>query len=282
MCLIAFAIGVSERLPLVIAANRDEFLNRPTQPLARWHTPGGQEIISGRDLIAGGTWLGMTPGGRVAFLTNVREPEPRAAPWSRGMLLTRWFESRSNVEEFSGLLEHDAHQYGAFNLVVGDLQEGAWMWLTNRSKEARGCEARLLAPGIYGLSNAALDTPWPKTVALKKALEAALLDPDSTHSPSDAWQTTLWAALASRARASLSGLPSTGISQPREVALSSAFVEMPEHGYGTRSSTVLKAQQTIGAPLNTTLRIDIKEKTHQHPLTDAVPVTTTLTFDLEF
>ena len=93
MCLIAFAIGASKRWPLVIASNRDEFVDRPTLPLDWWKTACGQEIISGRDLRAGGTWLGMTPAGRVAFLTNVREAAPKVALSSRGELVNWWGQS---------------------------------------------------------------------------------------------------------------------------------------------------------------------------------------------
>ncbi|MDQ3060701.1 MAG: NRDE family protein [Pseudomonadota bacterium] len=117
MCLIAFAIGVSQRWPLVIAANRDEYLDRPTLALSRWRTASGQEIVSGRDLRAGGTWLGMTPGGRVAFLTNVRGPAAQAAPRSRGELVTRWLETTQDAEGFVSTLAQTGALYGGFNLV---------------------------------------------------------------------------------------------------------------------------------------------------------------------
>ena len=118
MCLIAFAIGASQRWPLVVASNRDEFLDRPTLPLARWHTDAGTEIISGRDLRAGGTWLGLTPGGRLAMLTNVRGPASLTGEKSRGELVTRWLDSGVGAGSFAAQI--DAAAYGGFNLVLGD------------------------------------------------------------------------------------------------------------------------------------------------------------------
>jgi uncharacterized protein with NRDE domain len=122
MCLVAFAIGASARWPLVIAANRDEFLERPTLPLARWKTASGQEIISGRDLRAGGTWMGITPAGRIAFFTNVRQAQPDAAPRSRGELVTRWLEGSGDAPGFVAALEDKGAAFGGFNLVLGDLR----------------------------------------------------------------------------------------------------------------------------------------------------------------
>ena len=104
MCLIAFAINASARWPLVIASNRDEFLDRPTLPLNDWKTASDQRILSGRDLRAGGTWLGATPDGRVAFVTNVRQAQPQAAARSRGELVTRWLESRLDGASFAAAL----------------------------------------------------------------------------------------------------------------------------------------------------------------------------------
>lgn len=255
MCLIAFAIGASERWPLVIAANRDEFLDRPTQPLKRWRTDAGHEVISGRDLRAGGTWLGVSPAGRVAMLTNVREARPTAEEQSRGGLVTRWLEGEMDAGQF--MRQTDSAAYGPFNLVLGDFQTAAWQWLTNRA-DAPGWHAQALGPGIYGLSNGALDTPWPKTLALKQALEAALAAPDP-----NTLHTTLWSALQDRQRASADKLPNTGVPLALEHALSSAFVDFPEHGYGTRCSTVLAASASES---RSALSWDvlIQETTHTH------------------
>lgn len=273
MCLIAFAIGASQRWPLVVASNRDEFLDRPTLPLDRWQTTSGQEVISGRDLRAGGTWLGMTPAGRVAFLTNVREASPKAAPFSRGELVTRWLEGHSDAAAFSVLLEKDKHQYGGFNLVLGDVQRNDWTWMTNRLLASlSGWHSETLAPGIYGLSNAALDTPWPKTLALKNALKASLQKADKANLQHDSWQGPLWAALGNRERAPSHSLPTTGVPDAMEAALSSAFVDFPEHGYGTRSSTVLVASESF--------QIDMTEQTHLRSPADEIEAFSRISFDL--
>ena len=196
MCLIAFAINASARWPLVVASNRDEFYDRPTQPLAQWQTTSGQEIISGRDARAGGTWLGASLEGRVAFLTNVREPGRAPGLSSRGELITHWLEGRGPAEEFTARLVKSAAGYSGFNLILGDFQCSAWTWLTNRSTaSASGWHAQQLPAGVYGLSNVSLDTPWPKTIELKRVLSAAFLQAKTN----DDLQELLWLALARRA-----------------------------------------------------------------------------------
>ncbi len=271
MCLIAFAINASARWPLVIAANRDEFLNRPTLPLARWQTASGQDIISGRDLRAGGTWLGITPGGRVAFLTNVREGQPQAMPRSRGELVTRWLEATGDAKEFALALGKEAAAYGGFNLVLGDFQRNAWTWVTNQSASASAASAlhvQALQPGVYGLSNAALDTPWPKTTALKSVLAAALAADDLMADAPEpqALQAPLWTALANRERAPREHLPATGVPVALEEALSSAFVDFPECAYGTRSSTVLLASAQDSDEGGRRWDVRLEERTHWHHL----------------
>ena len=261
MCLVAFAINSSARWPLVIAANRDEFLNRPTLPLARWHSASGQEIIAGRDLRGGGTWLGISPGGRVAFLTNVREAQPPAASGSRGELVTRWLESSADAGDFARALEQDCAAYGGFNLVLGDFQRNAWTWLTNRHGAASTLDLQALAPGVYGLSNAALNTPWPKTTALQRVLADAL-SAQADAPATEALQARLWTALACRDRAPHEQLPATGVPLAMEEALSSAFVEFPEHRYGTRSSTVLLASAHESRMDVRRWDIQVLERTH--------------------
>ena len=256
MCLIAFAIGASARWPLVIAANRDEFLDRPTLPLARWKSDAGTEIISGRDIRAGGTWMGLTAGGRIAMLTNVRGPASLTGDRSRGELVTRWLESEVDAAGF--MAQIDAQAYGGFNLVLGDFNNGAWHWLSN--KPGPGLESRALQPGIYGLSNGGLDTPWPKTLGLKKALYSAL-----SASGEDALESELMAALSDRRRAGREDLPSTGVPLALEEALSSAFVDFPEHAYGTRCSTVL-----VACAMTEGWDLAVQEATHAH-LADDTP-----------
>ncbi|MDB5965202.1 MAG: hypothetical protein JWQ72_1702 [Polaromonas sp.] len=270
MCLIAFAIQACERWPVVIASNRDEFFHRPSLPLARWQGPAGHTVVSGRDALAGGSWLGINTAGRVAFLTNVRAgPASSAAtyPKSRGELVTRWLDGDVDLPAF--LRNTAAGDYAGFNLVLGDWTSGHWAWASNRPDPAAGAESvlpgngqlytRTLGPGIYGLSNASLDTPWPKTVALKDALAETLLaasDSICTDFPED----RLWAALASRAPAVSQSLTADGMTL-LERGLSSAFVEMPERDYGTRSSTLLVAGMTNSRKL----RVRVQEKTYQRP-----------------
>lgn len=254
MCLIAFAIGASARWPLVIAANRDEFLDRPTLPLARWTSDAGTEFFSGRDIRAGGTWMGLTAAGRIAMLTNVRGPASLTGDKSRGELVTHWLGS--DVDAAAFMAQIDAQAYGGFNLVVGDFHGGAWHWLSN--KPGPGLESRVLSPGIYGLSNGALDTPWPKTLGLKKALHSALAASDEA-----ALEAELMAALRDRRRAGREDLPSTGVPLALEEALSSAFVDFPEHGYGTRCSTVLVAS-AAGEDWN----LALQEVTHAYGADD--------------
>ena len=266
MCLLVLAIGACARWPLVIAANRDEHRLRPTLPLTTWTTDAGDTLMSGRDLRAGGTWLGSTPGGRVALLTNVREAEPSTGRLSRGDLPLHWLTGRMDATTF--LAQHDPLAYGGCNLLIGDFQRGQWAWASNRESTPNGAnpphisstsswQNRLLTPGVYGLSNALLDTPWPKTLALKAAMHTALTRAQSSGNETDLSQ-PLWAALARRERAPLHELPQTGVSAELEHALSSAHVDIPERDYGTRCSTLMWIDGNAG-PEN--LKATLWEKT---------------------
>ena len=275
MCLAAFAINTSARWPLVIASNRDEFFDRPALPLAQWQTAAGQCIISGRDVLAGGTWLGMTPAGRVALLTNVREPaasSKQTAAKSRGELVMRWLESALDAEQF--MAQTDSSAYGGFNLVLGDFQTGRWNWLSNRRFAAAGgfaahrpepikWQSLALVPGIYGLSNAALDTPWTKTVGLKAALANALEANKGTSSAG--LEADLWRALTDRSQAVPRELPDTGVPSDIEKVLSSAFVADASRGYGTRCSTLLIASAPANTEQSTRWSIRLDENTYMRP-----------------
>ncbi|MES2511459.1 MAG: NRDE family protein [Pseudomonadota bacterium] len=264
MCLIAFAINASSQWPLVVASNRDESFERPTLPLQRWETPSGQTVVSGRDVHAGGTWLGTTPGGRIAFLTNVRERpvDKKTAPRSRGDLVIAWLQSQETATDFMSRIE--PADYGPFNLVVGDWSTGGWTWMSNRpdgaseSANTVGWRSRALPPGLYGLSNAALDTPWPKTLALKQALNEGLRSAAAKNSTT-AMESPLWQALASRQQADAELLPQTGVPLEMERALSSAFVHAPERAYGTRCSTLLFAESDVG--MGAPLKLRVQEQT---------------------
>lgn len=256
MCLIAFALNTRDDCPLLVASNRDEFWARPTQALSRWTLADGTAVYGGRDLQAGGTWLGFSEAGRVAMLTNVRSATPDVAPRSRGELVTRWLAGDTVTPDWQTLLgESCSRDYGGFNLVLGHLYEGGWTWLSNRSAHSPPAATALplsngwvgcaLPPGIYGLSNAGLDTPWPKTRRLKQVVAHALQvwSPDG-EPKADAvkagpgWRALLEAALLDRRPAAEHELPSTGVPWDREQQLSSAFVHIPEAAYGTRSSLI--------------------------------------------
>jgi uncharacterized protein with NRDE domain len=196
--------------------------------------------------------MGITPAGRIAFLTNVRQAQPEAAPRSRGELVTRWLDGAGDAADFVAALQDQGAAFGGFNLVLGDLRRKAWTWVTNKYEGAPALHAQDLTPGLYGLSNAGLDTPWPKTLELKRVLAAAL----QSGNGSEGLQ-KLWTALGSRQRALPADLPHTGVPPELEEALSSAFVEVPGRGYGTRCSTVLLATAS-GSGWN----IELEERTH--------------------
>lgn len=257
MCLIAFAIGAHPSCPLLLASNRDEFFDRPTQPLHRWpDAPSG--IWAGRDQRDGGTWLGVSEAGRVALLTNVRSAQPGPGARSRGELATSWLLGNADVDAFAASLDPIA--YGGFNLVLGDLSGGGWTWLCNRDPGAphtdhapAALHRQDLSPGVYGVSNAALDTPWPKTLRLKTALAQAVnaLDTDKD------WLPPLQAALADDQPWRPDDLPDTGVPADWERALSSPFVRAPDRGYGTRSSLVMRVHAGPSGH-----RADLHEWTH--------------------
>jgi uncharacterized protein with NRDE domain len=223
MCLILFALDAHPRWRLVVAANRDEFFARPTAPAEWW--ADAPEVLAGRDLRDGGTWMGITRAGRFAAVTNYREPNRYTvgAP-SRGKLVADFLLGGSSSEAYAGDLLRRGQAFNGFNLLVGDAD--GLVWLSNRSEEMRRID-----PGVHGLSNHLLDTPWPKVVRGKEDLHRALAGSD------DALESALFASLALRDPAPDAALPSTGIEMQRERALSAAFIVSPE--YGTRASTVL-------------------------------------------
>jgi uncharacterized protein with NRDE domain len=235
VCLIALALGQHPRFPLVIAANRDEFTARPAAPLQWWpEADGGRAILAGRDLESGGTWLGLSNAGRLAMLTNVREPQrtdPRAT--SRGHLVPQWLSTDESFERF--WQRTLGSTYNGFNLIAADVQRGEWHWASNRSATSRA-----LPDGVYAVSNALLDTAWPKTAALKHALRKVLDDVQASPGACAAdLAERLFSALSDRQGASDSNLPSTGVSLALERVLSSAFICKEDGSYGTRCSTVI-------------------------------------------
>lgn len=229
MCLILIAWQAHPEYPLVVAANRDEFFARRTAAADFW--TDAPDILAGRDLEAGGTWLGVTRTGRFAALTNYRDPaRNRNGTPSRGELVSRFLAGRQSGPAYLAELETTTDRYNGFNLVFGDTH-GLWCFSNCGEGERR------LSPGIYGLSNHLLDTPWPKVVRGKSALGMALKALPEVG--------PLFELLRDDRIAPDEALPRTGVSLEWERLLSAAFIRMP--GYGTRSSTALLVNSQHGA-----------------------------------
>ena len=228
MCLILFAYRCHPRYELVVAANRDEYYDRATAPLAFWDD--APNILAGRDLKEGGTWLGITRGGRFAAITNYRDPGQfmPAAP-SRGQLVSDFLRSGEPASAYLARLMPLANTYNGFNLLLGD--GGELHYFSNRANRP----PQSLAPGLYGLSNHLLDTPWPKLARGREALRDLLIS-ESGFTPTD-----LMRLLCDRAPAPESEVPRTGLTLDWEIRLSPIFIATPE--YGTRSSTVMVVDQ---------------------------------------
>jgi uncharacterized protein with NRDE domain len=223
MCLIVFAWHAHPAFPLVLGANRDEFLDRPTQPAAFW--PEQPDLLAGRDLRSGGTWLGVTRCGRIAAVTNFRQgAATRTNARSRGLLVSDFLVADRPPEHQLALVAAERSRYDGFNLLAGNRQE-------LRHFSNRGGDPAPVSPGVHGLSNALLDTPWPKVERAKAAL-ARLLERGR-----DRLLEGVLTLLADQARPPDHALPSTGVSIEWERCLSPVFIVSP--GYGTRSSTVL-------------------------------------------
>jgi uncharacterized protein with NRDE domain len=221
MCLILVAWRIHPDYPLVVAANRDEYFARPTARAAFWKD--APQVLAGRDLEAGGAWMGVTRAARFAALTNFRDPaQNRGGAPSRGGLVAQFLLGDELPQAYLERIAPYGGRCNGYNLLVGD-GDALW-WSSNM-----GGSPRRLAPGVYGISNHLLDTPWPKVGAGKTALAGAL---DSL--PDDA---ALFALLRDDGIHPDEQLPQTGVTLDWERLLSSAFVKSPD--YGTRSSTVL-------------------------------------------
>ncbi len=230
MCLIVFAWQVVPGVPLIAAANRDEFYDRPAAPASAW--PEHPQVYAGRDLKFGGSWMGITrdgpDDGRFAALTNIRGPQERRADApSRGALVADYLAGDMRPADYIARIADSSDAYNGFNLVLGD--RDSLYWFSNRGgDDARN--GKLLEPGIYGISNSLLDAPWPKVVRTKAQFASLLCQ----GAPEDAY----FEMLADTTRAPDLRLPDTGIALDLERKLSAVCIEMPE--YGTRTSTVVK------------------------------------------
>ncbi|MEQ9463732.1 MAG: NRDE family protein [Haliea sp.] len=228
MCLIVFAWKVRPAFPLLLAANRDEFHRRATAPSGFW--PEHPDLLAGRDLEAGGTWMGVTRQGRFAAITNYRDPgRTQPAPRSRGELPLAFLTGTGSPAAFLRGVEERAGDYAGFNLLVGDTA-GLW-YFSNSTAEHR---PRALAPGVYGLSNAQLNTPWPKLARARQRLEPLLDSPSLDHE-------ALRRAVSDRSLADEADLHPLGLRETMDRLLSAQFIVSQD--YGTRSTTSLWLQQ---------------------------------------
>lgn len=224
MCLIAFAINVHPDYPLILIANRDEFYNRPTRSAQFWEAEGFADILAGKDLKAGGTWIGINKNKRWAALTNYRDLHSlKENPPSRGSLVLDFIKSNSSAENYLGNIQKDAALYNDFNLLLFDGKE-----ITYYSNISNTIQS--VSNGIHGLSNALLDTPWKKVDRIKSDLENAI---QNNHLEKD----FLFDLLCNEDKANPEDLPSTGLSLELEKAMSSIFIHTPF--YGTRCSTII-------------------------------------------
>lgn len=222
MCLILFSWKQKPGYKLILAANRDEFYKRPTSEAGYWDDL--PEVLAGRDLEAGGTWMGITKSGRFAAITNYRDPRIKKenAP-SRGHLTADYLKGSASPENYlKGIRENGASYYG-FNLLIGNTDE---LWYYNNINH----EIREITEGSYGLSNSLLDTSWPKVDLGKKVFGTVTNEPDIKDE-------MLFDALGNRKKAEDYDLPSTGVPYEWEKAISSMFIETET--YGTCSSTIM-------------------------------------------
>ena len=222
MCFIVFAYQVHPSYRFIAAANRDEFYERPTSPADFWKE--APQVLAGRDLKEGGTWMGVTRGGKFAAITNYRDPSAfkTGAP-SRGKLVSDFLTGPESAASYIEKISRQGQKYNGFNLICGDPKD--LFVYSNRGKIEK------LEAGIYGLSNHLLDSPWPKVIKGKKALTAAMNKKGAD------LERALFKILSDRQKAPDPKLPSTGIELEKERLLSPIFIESP--GYGTRSSSVL-------------------------------------------
>lgn len=232
MCLILLAWQSHPQYPLLVAANRDEFHARPTAPAHFW--TDYPHILAGRDLQEGGTWLGISTTRRFAALTNVRDPHTIKGALSRGLLVRDFLDSKQSPEQFHQQLQQhlqlQPHAYSPFNLLMS---EGNKLFYTNH----RG-NLQEMSPGIYALSNAGIDTPWPKAVKGKQALADALEQPLALLQNHD----KIFGVLADKTIACDHELPDTGVGLSLERMLSARFIVSPD--YGTRCSTIVSRTNT--------------------------------------
>jgi uncharacterized protein with NRDE domain len=225
MCIIVFAFETRADYPLVLADNRDEFYNRPAAAAGYWEDH--PDIYAGRDLVGGGTWLGVTRSGRFAAVTNYRDTKAAPGTISRGNLTADFLKGSGPAEEYLSDIQRRAGDFSGFNLILGEIND-ARREMFHYSN--RGDEITSLEPGIYGLSNHLLNTPWPKVRTGMERFSNLVKGPEVDRE-------RIFGLLADQALAPDTDLPDTGVGLEIERALSAIFIKTPV--YGTRCSTLL-------------------------------------------
>ncbi|MFT4823517.1 MAG: hypothetical protein ACI9DH_001452 [Halioglobus sp.] len=230
MCLLIFAHRINPKYPLLVAANRDEFYERPTRSSRFWSEH--PDLLAGKDENLGGTWMGATKDGKFAAVTNFRDPQALPSyPRSRGELPLNYLAGQTSPKQYLRKISDEADQYAGFNLLIGDPQ-GLWYFCNQSTTQGQSlAEARELQPGIYGLSNAHLDTPWPKVALGKQRLEQLLLSSD------DIGHDHLQQLVSDPSPAPPAQLDRLGMNSALEQMLSAQFISAQD--YGTRSTTTL-------------------------------------------
>lgn len=248
MCINVFSLGNHSKFPFILIANRDEFLNRRTQS-AHFHGKDGF-ILSGIDLEKGGTWLGISKSGRFAMITNYRDPSQiRDLPSSRGQLVHDFLFSALSPIDYCETLKAKWDMYNGYNLVVGEIQKLDFCYVSNIQRQVEKIE-----PGIHGISNAFLNTPWPKMKLLKLGLDRIM-------KKESIGLDNLQMLLLDARKFPLEELPHTGVPTEVEEMLSSVFISSPH--YGTVCSTLILVDAEG--------KVDFRELEYNHVRSTFVP-----------
>lgn len=278
MCLIGFALDDHPRFALVLAANRDELFARPAAAAGWW--PDAPDVFGGRDLDGGGSWLAVSRRGRVAAVTNYRQSMSERLALddgtirpSRGRLVNDFVTTFRPFDAHCHQVETEAGRYAGFNLLLFSFEAGTrGRWIGNRANGGISAtvHSEALSGGVHGVSNAQLDTPWPKVRALTQRLQAWRTQAESAQCTPQALTDDLLQALADRSVAPDAQLPDTGVGLERERWLSAALIVSPD--YGTRASTVLLIDHD-GSVWFTERTYDhggaVSQRTHRFDLTSA-------------
>ncbi len=248
MCINVFSLGNHSEFPFILIANRDEFLHRPTK-VAHFHGKDGF-ILSGIDLEKGGTWLGISKSGRFAMVTNYRDPSQiKDLPSSRGLLVHDFLSSDLSPIDYCETLKAKWDRYNGYNLVVGEIQKVDFCYASNIQRQVEKIES-----GIHGISNAFLNTPWPKMKWMKAGL-------DNLIAINNLGLDDLQNLVLDPRKFPLAELPQTGVPPEVEEMLSSVFISSPR--YGTVCSTIIRVDAEG--------KVDFRELVHNHVHSTFVP-----------